>query len=100
MKKILIVEGNLKEENKNFSEAGIQTHTESLKDSLNYFTKDLIFDVVNPSSDKNIQNISNELHNYDGLIWGGSSLNIYNDTPEIRKQIEFMKECQKKLKKF
>ena len=100
MKKILIVEGNLKEENKNFSEAGIQTHTESLKDSLNYFTKDLIFDVVNPSSDKNIQNISNELHNYDGLIWGGSSLNIYNDTPEIRKQIEFMKECQKKLKNF
>ena len=100
MKKILIVEGNLKEENKNFSEAGIQTHTESLKDSLNYFTKDLIFDVVNPSSDKNIQNISNELHNYDGLIWGGSSLNIYNDTPEIRKQIEFMKECQKKVKKI
>ena len=98
MKKILIVEGNLKEENKNFSEAGIQTHTESLKDSLNYFTKDLIFDVVNPSSDKNIQNLSNELHNYDGLIWGGSSLNIYNDTPEIKKQIEFMKNCQNKVK--
>jgi GMP synthase (glutamine-hydrolysing) len=25
-------------------------------------------------------------------------LNIYNDTPEIRKQIEFMKNCQKKVK--
>ena len=35
-----------------------------------------------------------------GLIWGGSSLNIYNDTPEIRKQIEFMKDCQKKVKKI
>ena len=35
---ILIVEGNLKEENKNFSEAGIPTHTESLKDSLAFFT--------------------------------------------------------------
>ena len=50
MKNILIVEGNLREENENFSKVGIQTHTESLKDSLNYFTDELKFDVVNPSS--------------------------------------------------
>ena len=100
MKNILIVEGNLREENENFSKVGIQTHTESLKDSLNYFTDELKFDVVNPSSDQNIQFISDKLKNYDGLIWGGSSLNIYNDTPEIRKQIEFMKDCQKKVKKI
>ena len=49
---ILIVEGNLKEENKNFINEGIPTHTESLKESLNYFTKNLSFDIVNPSSDK------------------------------------------------
>ena len=100
MKKILIVEGNLKEENKNFSNAGIQTHTESLKDSLSYITNDLELDVVNPSSDVNIQNFNDNLQKYDGLIWGGSSLNIYNDTPEIRKQIEFMKNCQSKVKKI
>ena len=98
MKKILIVEGNLKEENTNFTQAGIQTHTQSLKESLDYLTKELVFDVVNPSSDENIQLYNNKLHTYDGLIWGGSSLNIYNDTPEIRKQIEFMKNCQNKVK--
>ena len=98
MKKLLIVEGNLREENISFSEVGIQTHTESLKDSLNYYTKELKFDVVNPSSDESLDTIKNDLSKYDGLIWGGSSLNIYNDTPEIRKQIEFMKECQKKVK--
>ena len=54
MKKILIVEGNLREENKSFSAAGIQTHTESLKDSLAYFTDKLETHVVNPSSDENI----------------------------------------------
>ena len=79
MKKILIVEGNIKEENKNFSNAGIQTHTESLKDSLSYLTNDLELDVVNPSSDVDIQNFNDNLQKYDGLIWGGSSLNIYND---------------------
>ena len=98
MKKILIVEGNLKEENINFTQAGIQTHTHSLKEILDYLTKELVLDVVNPSSDENIQFYNNKLHTYDGLIWGGSSLNIYNDTPEIRKQIEFMKNCQNKVK--
>ena len=99
MKKILVVEGNLKEENQSFSEAGIQTHTESLKHSLSYFTDQLNIDVVNPSSDENISENIDNLESYDGLIWGGSSLNIYNNTPEIKRQIEFMKECQKKIKK-
>ena len=98
MKKLLIVEGNLREENQSFSEVGIQTHTQSLQDSLNHYSKDLQYDVVNPSSDESLETVKDKLLNYDGLIWGGSSLNIYNDTPEIRRQIEFMKECQKKVK--
>ena len=98
MKKILIVEGNTAEENGSFTEAGIETHTESLRESLKYISKDLIIDVVNPSSDKNIYSFNDKLHTFNGLIWGGSSLNIYNDTPEIKKQIEFMKNCQNKVK--
>ena len=95
---ILIVEGNLKEENQNFLKVGIQTHTESLKDSLNGFDNHYNFDVINPSSDLNLDEVKNKLPKYDGLIWGGSSLNIYNNTPEIKRQIEFMRECQKKVK--
>ena len=93
---LLIVEGNLREENESFSNVGIQTHTESLKDSLDHFSTNLKYDVVNPSSDTNLNSVKEKLLKYDGLIWGGSSLNIYNDTPEIKRQIEFMKECQKK----
>ncbi len=100
MKKILIVEGNLKEENQSFTEGGIKTHTESLKDSISYFTNDLEIDVVNPSSDKNISEVAKALEKFDGMIWGGSSLNIYNDTLEIRRQIEFMRSCQNKIKKI
>ena len=99
-KKILIVEGNLKEENNNFSKSGIPTHTESLKESLSFFTNSLDLDVVNPSSDTNINLVIKDLKKYDGLIWGGSSLNIYNDTIEIRRQIEFMKECFKNIKRI
>ena len=66
---ILIVQGNLKEENQNFLKVGIQTHTESLKDSLNVFNKNYHFDVINPSSDQNLDKIKNKLLKYDGLIF-------------------------------
>ena len=58
---ILIVEGNLKEENQNFLKVGIQTHTESLKDSLNRFDNIYNFDVINPSSDLNLDKVKNRL---------------------------------------
>jgi len=71
-----------------------------LSDSLSYFNKNIDLDVVNPSSDKSIMNKAKDLNKYDGLIWGGSSLNIYNDTDEITRQISFMRECQAKIKKI
>ena len=98
--KLLVVEGNLIEENQNFKKVGIQTHTESLSDSLSHFNKNINLDVVNPSSDKSIMNKVKDFNKYDGLIWGGSSLNIYNNTDEIIRQISFMRECQTKIKKI
>ena len=60
MKRILIVEGNLREENQSFTDGGIKTHTESLKDSISYFTDQLDIDVVNPSSDENINEVAKD----------------------------------------
>ena len=97
---LLIVEGNLQKENENFKNSGIQTHTESLKDSLAYYRKDLNIDVFNPCSEESFNKVISKIKKYDGLIWGGSSLNIYNDCIEIRRQIAFMKECFKNIKKI
>ena len=90
IKKVLIVEGNTRKENSEFTEVGIKTHTESLIDSINYYEKDLKIDIVNPSSDKKLNITVQNLNKYDGMIWGGSSLNIYNNTEEIRRQLSFM----------
>ncbi len=97
---ILICEGNTPEEGKIFQNVGIQTHTESLKESLAYYNKDLKIDVLNPCLELDLNEVIPKLKKYDGLIWGGSSLNIYNDTPEIRRQISFMKECFKNVRKI
>ena len=44
---LLIVEGNLQKENDNFSNSGIQTHAESLQESLSYYNSDLNIEVFN-----------------------------------------------------
>jgi GMP synthase (glutamine-hydrolysing) len=97
---ILVCEGNTPEEGKIFQDVGIPTHTESLKESLAYYNKNLKIDVLNPCLELDLNEVVPKLRAYDGLIWGGSSLNIYNDTPEIRRQILFMKECFKSVKKI
>ena len=97
---LLVVEGNLQKENENFKQNGIPTHAESLKESLLYYTNDLNIDVFNPCSEKNFDKILPEIKKYHGLIWGGSSLNIYNDCIEIKRQIAFMKECFKNINKI
>ena len=97
---ILICEGNTIEEANIFKNIGIPTHTESLKESLAYYNQNLKIDVLNPCLKLDLNKIVPKLKKYDGLIWGGSSLNIYNDTPEIRRQISFMKECFNNVKKI
>ena len=97
---LLVVEGNLQKENENFKNSGIPTHAESLKESLSYYSNDLNIDVFNPCVEKNFDKILPNIKKYHGLIWGGSSLNIYNDCIEIRRQIYFMKECFKNIKKI
>ena len=97
---ILIAEGNLLEESQKFKNAEIETHTESLINSMSFYTNNINIDVVNPSTDLDLDNIFPKLKKYDGLIWGGSSLNIYNDSIEVRRQILFIKECFKSIKKI
>ena len=69
-KKILIVEGNTREENSEFTAVGINTHTESLIESINFYEKDLDISIANPSSDNNLKNSIESLDKYDGMIWG------------------------------
>ncbi len=95
---LLVVEGNLQKENETFKKSGIPTHAESLRESLSYYSSDINIDIFNPCSELSFDKIFPNIKKYNGLIWGGSSLNIYNDCIEIRRQISFMKECFKNIK--
>ena len=54
---ILICEGNTPEEGNVFTDVGIPTHTESLKESLAYFNTNLKIDVLNPCLELNLNQI-------------------------------------------
>ena len=96
--KLLVAEGNVPEENEFFKSKGIRTHTESLKESISNYYSDFEIDVIQPTINLSLNEIIPNLKKYDGLIWGGSSLNIYNNTIEITRQIDFAKECFKHIK--
>ena len=61
MSKILIVEGNIQEDNQKLLDYGIETHSESLKKTISNYTKELEMDVFNPSSEK-LDNKINEVN--------------------------------------
>ena len=58
MKKVLIVEGNTKENNLELVSNNIETHTQSIHNSLNRINENLEIDEFNPS----IKNNLNESH--------------------------------------
>ena len=60
-KKILIVEGNTREENSEFTAVGINTHTVSLIVSINFYEKDLVLSKKIIEEDKNINKLSSEV---------------------------------------
>ena len=97
--KILIVEGNTHEENLKFQKISAQPQSFNFKNNINKYYPNSLIDIVTPSTEGEAQKIIPELNKYDGIIWGGSTLNIYDDTLEIKRQISFAKKIFEYKKK-
>ena len=98
--KLLIVEGNTKEENSNFNKAGCIPQSENFKRHIKIFEPDCEIDIAEPGDDNSIAKIVPSLKKYNGVVLTGSTLRINDDSNEVRKNIEFAKTCFKHEKKF
>ena len=98
--KLLIVEGNTKEENSNFNKAGCVPQSENFKRHIKIFEPDCEIDIAEPGDDNSIAKIVLSLKKYNGVVLTGSTLRINDDSNEVRKNIEFAKTCFKHEKKF
>ena len=98
--KLLIVEGNTKEENSNFNKAGCVPQSENFKQHVKMFEPNCEINIVEPGDDSAILKIITSLKKYDGIILTGSTLRIDDFNNEIKKHIDFVKTCFKHEKKI
>ena len=98
--KLLIVEGNTKEENSNFNKAGCVPQSENFKQHVKMFEPNCEINIVEPGDDSAISKIIASLKKYDGIILTGSTLRIDDFSNEIKKHIDFVKTCFKYEKKI
>ena len=98
--KLLIVEGNTKEENLNFNNAGCVSQSQNYKLHIKHFSPKSDVDIVEPGDDNSISKIFSSMNKYDGIILTGSTLRIEDNSNEVKKHIEFVKTCFKFEKKI
>jgi GMP synthase (glutamine-hydrolysing) len=98
--KILIVEGNTKEENINFEEAGCISQSENFKLHVKKIDPNFEIDIVAPGDDQSISKVILSLKKYKGIILTGSTLRVNDNSSEIKKHIQFAKKCFDNEKKI
>ena len=98
--KLLIVEGNTKEENVNFGNAGCVPQSQNFKKHLQKIEPNSEIDIVEPIDNNSISKIISSLKKYDGVVLTGSTLRLNEDIKEVKKHIEFAKICFKYEKKI
>ena len=89
--KLLIVEGNTKEENINFNNAGCVPQSQNFRLHVNKIKKNCEIDIVEPGNDKSVSKILSSLNKYNGVILTGSTLRIEDQSKEVKKHIDFAK---------
>ena len=98
--KLLIVEGNTKEENSNFNKAGCVPQSENFKQHVKMIEPNCEMDIVEPNDDNTVSKIIASLKKYDGIVLTGSTLRINDESNEVKKHINFVKTCFKHEKKI
>ena len=98
--KLLIVEGNIKEENLNFNNAGCVPQSENFKQHIRSLEPNSEIDIVEPLDNNSILKIISSLKKYDGVVLTGSTLRLNEDIKEVKKHIEFAQTCFKYEKKI
>ena len=89
---ILIVDGNEKEASDRYTEMGMDTQFENYRKVLENLSRDILnISIIHPSVKNNYLSKGISLDDFDGVVWTGSLLNIYDMTTSIINQIELAK---------
>ena len=93
MLKVLIVEGNTLAYRELMVDLGKSPQGILYQRVLESLDNSLDCTIVYPADEEAALPSASELDAYDGVVWTGSALNIYDGGPAIDRQIDFMKLC-------
>ncbi len=89
---ILIVDGNEKNASDRYVEIGMETQYEVYKNVLeNLSDIELNISIIHPAILNDYIPLGLNLEDFEGIVWTGSVLNIYDYGPSIERQIELAK---------
>lgn len=91
--KLLVIEGNTGQARAAANEAGLMTQSALYVATLQKLAPGVDTQVICPSDPESQLPSGAGLEDYDGIVWTGSSLNVYDRTPEIERQISLMRRC-------
>jgi len=86
--RFLVVEGNAPNARAALAAAGAHVSGDLYTKTLQYLAPGCHVDVVRPTDADAALPAGTEIAGYDGVAWTGSALNVYNQTPEVTRQIE------------
>lgn len=93
MLKILIVEGNVKKLRDKAVASGSMAQSDLYQKILQTLADDINCTIVYPADEGAVLPESSELAGFDGIAWTGSALNVYNPSPAVDRQVDFMKQA-------
>ena len=92
--KLLIVEGNTKQDNSDFKKAGCVPQSINFSEHVKMLNPNCEIDIVEPCDDQSVFTIIPFLKKYDGIILTGSTLRINDENSnQVKKHIDFAKIC-------
>ena len=90
---ILIVDGNEEEASQRYTNLGMETQYQVYEKVINKLSNNKFnISTIHPAFKENYLPKGTSLEDFDGIVWTGSLLNIYDYTPSIINQIELAKE--------
>ena len=98
---ILIVDGNERGASQKYTSLGMDTQYEVYRKVLDNLSKHkLNISIIHPSVNNNYLPNGVSLEDFNGIVWTGSTLNIYDMTPSIINQINLAKNLFTKKNKI
>ena len=98
---ILIVDGNEKNASESYTNMGIDTQYQVYEKVLkNFSNNNLNISILHPAVEDNYLPLGVSLDDFNGIVWTGSLLNIYDLTPSIIRQVELAKNLFTKKNKI